>query len=302
MPEEKIISVKNLSKHYGDFHAVDNLSFSVNKGDIYGFLGPNGAGKSTTIRMMVSLIYPTSGEIEIFGKSITENRMSVLSNIGCLIERPDFYGNLSALANLKILASVTNLKRSKKDFLVLLDLVGLNGKEDQKVKTFSQGMKQRLGLAQALMHNPDLLILDEPSNGLDPQGIRDMRELLIRVNKEQGKTILLSSHLLDEMELMANRMVIINKGKNVVEGDMKSLLTEATLPIQIDSDNSSLVIELITRAGFKAEINITDPGLVTAYLKKLEISGVNKLLVNAGVSVSSIRTVKTLEEYFFSKT
>jgi len=210
-----ILEINHLSKKYKDFIAVDDLSFSVNRGDVYGFLGQNGAGKSTTIRMMLTLIEPTSGEINIFGKPLSKNRHEILSKIGAVVERPDLYKYLTAYENLKLFAQMSNINVTHKLLMDQLDMVGLADRSDSKVKTYSQGMKQRLGIGIALVHNPDLIILDEPTNGLDPQGIADIRHLILKLSTEMGKTVVVSSHLLSEIELIANRMIVIHKGKKL---------------------------------------------------------------------------------------
>lgn len=213
---EKAIEVKQLAKSFGSFQAVRDVSFSVNKGDVFGFLGPNGAGKSTTIRCLLSLIKPNAGEIKLFGMDYAGNRASILSKIGSIIEKPDFYKYLSAQKNLEIFARISGADVTKKQILEMIDFVGLSGREGDKVSGFSHGMKQRLGIAQTLLHQPDLIILDEPTTGLDPQGIVEIRNLILRLKNEQNKTILLSSHQLSEIELIANRMVIIKDRKSVV--------------------------------------------------------------------------------------
>ncbi|MCF8412501.1 MAG: ATP-binding cassette domain-containing protein, partial [Melioribacteraceae bacterium] len=213
MSYEKIIEVKGLTKKYKDLVAVNNLDLNVYRGDVFGFLGPNGAGKSTTIRMLLTLIEPTAGDIKIFGLPLKKNRIEILSKIGAIVEKPDFYLYLSAYKNLEILGKVSGADTSNKRLMEILELVGLDKRWKSKVKTFSHGMKQRLGIAQALLHNPELIILDEPTTGLDPMGIKEIRDLIIQLSRDQGKTIFLSSHILREVELIANRMIIINKGE-----------------------------------------------------------------------------------------
>ena len=205
-----VIKVDNLSKKFKDFTAVNNLSFTVNKGDVYGFLGQNGAGKSTTIRMLLTLIKPTTGNITIFEKNLQTNRKKILQQTGAVIEKPDLYKYLSAYDNLSIFAKMSGIKSTKLLLMNQLEMVGLAQRAKDKVETFSQGMKQRLGIAVALVHNPDLIILDEPTNGLDPQGITDIRNLILSLSKDRGKTVVVSSHLLSEIELVANRMIIIH--------------------------------------------------------------------------------------------
>jgi ABC-type multidrug transport system ATPase subunit len=176
-----ILQVNQLCKSFQDFKAVQNLSFSVYEGDIFGFLGENGAGKSTTIRMILTLIKPTSGDIKLLGKNLQQNRNEILSQIGAVIERPDLYKYLSAYENLNLFARMSGLNISRNKLMEQLDVVGLADRSDSKVKTFSQGMKQRLGIAVSLVHDPTLIILDEPTNGLDPQGITDIRNLILRL-------------------------------------------------------------------------------------------------------------------------
>ena len=235
-----IIEVNHLCKSFNRLNAVNNLSFTVNQGDIFGFLGENGAGKSTTIRMLLTLIQPTSGNIQLFGEPLQQNRKSILQRVGAVIEKPDLYKYLSAFENLNLFAKMSGLKLSTNTLMEQLDLVGLADRSNSKVKTFSQGMKQRLGIAVALVHNPPLIVLDEPTNGLDPQGIVDIRNLIIQLSKERGKTILVSSHLLSEIEIIANRLLIIHKGEKVVEGPVKILLDPAETIVKIETSDNYL--------------------------------------------------------------
>lgn len=218
-----IIQVKGLTKQFGSFIAVDNLSFQVREGEVYGFLGQNGAGKSTTIRMLVSLIAPSSGEIEIFGRSLLSHRNEILRNIGAVIEKPDVYKYLTAFENLKLFARLSGMKPTREKLMQQLEQVGLATRANDKVKTFSQGMKQRLGIAIALVHNPALIILDEPTNGLDPQGIADIRNLILYLSQDLRKTVLVSSHLLHEIQQIASNVLIIDQGKKIIEGTTAEL-------------------------------------------------------------------------------
>ncbi len=219
-----IIQVKNLSKDFKEVKAVQDLSFTVESGSIYGFLGQNGAGKSTTIRMLLSLVRPDAGEIEIFGMDLQRHRKEILRQVGAIIEKPDSYKYLTALENLRIFAVMSGMKITSAKLLDQLAAVGLAERAHSKVKTFSQGMKQRLGIAVALVHEPQLVILDEPINGLDPQGIADVRNLILRLSREQNKTIFVSSHLLTEMQLIADSVLIIDRGHKVAEGRKEDLL------------------------------------------------------------------------------
>jgi len=190
--EEKVIEVKNLSKVFREVKAVEGLNLNVNRGDVFGFLGPNGAGKSTTIRMLMALITPQEGSIKILGLSLNQNKKEISARVGAIVEKPDFYNYLSAYKNLEILSRISGKNITKKRIMDTLDLVGLGSRHNSKVKTYSHGMKQRLGIAQALLHDPELIILDEPTTGLDPQGVKEIRDLIIHLSKSEGKTVFLS--------------------------------------------------------------------------------------------------------------
>ncbi|MGI8636611.1 MAG: ABC transporter ATP-binding protein [Segetibacter sp.] len=241
-----VIKVTNLTKHFKDIIAVENLSFTVNEGDIYGFLGQNGAGKSTTIRMLLSLIKTGKGEIEMFGMNLFNHHKEVLRQTGAVIEKPDVYKYLSAFENIELFSKISGgAKLTKTQLIDKLAVVGLKDRAFSKVKTFSQGMKQRLGIAIALVHDPKLIILDEPTNGLDPQGIADVRNLILYLSKELNKTILVSSHLLSEIQLIANRLLIIDKGKKLVEGNAKELFDPAETLVELETlDNEKAIDEL----------------------------------------------------------
>lgn len=302
MGDQQIIEVSKLYKTFGRTTVVNNLSFHVMQGDIYGFLGPNGAGKSTTLRMLVSLIKPDSGDISIIGKDLHKNRPEIMRSCGILIERPDFYKYLNAIDNLKVISNSGGVSVSRRRIHEVIEMVGLTGHEHKKVKTYSQGMKQRLGLAQALLHNPALLLLDEPSNGLDPQGIREMRELIISLNKVHGKTILLSSHLLYEIELMANRMLIINKGASVVEGDVFELLNQGIYRVNFNVSDVIKAKELLSRITNEPITTDQATQTITATLSNHQIPVANQLLVEHQIDVHAIKPLRALEEYFLSLT
>ena len=295
---EIVVSVSGLSKSFKGFKALKKVSFQVNRNDVFGFLGPNGAGKSTTLRCMLSLISPDSGEIKVFGQSLSENRNSVLSNIGSIIEKPDFYTYLSAFRNLEMIGRISGRSVSKSEIYDILHFVGLEGREKSKFKTFSHGMKQRLGIAQALMHNPDLIVLDEPTTGLDPQGIVDIRELILKLSQKEGKTIILSSHQLSEIEMIANRMVIINKGQSLIEGEVSSLLNSDQIVVRFEVDSPNQFERLVSKE-FKAikEMEIHD-GFVEFEVEKKWIPEINKAVVKNGVNVSAIEQKRKLEDYF----
>lgn len=298
---EPIIELRGLTKQFGAIHAVENLDLTVCRGDIYGFLGPNGAGKSTTIRMMLSLIRPSSGSIKILGQSLAEHRASILRRVGAIVEKPDFYLYLTARRNLEILGRLSGADVSRRSIEAALDHVGLGGRADSKVKTFSYGMKQRLGIAQALLHDPELVILDEPVNGLDPQGVREIRELILELAHGRGKTVFLSSHLLPEVEMIANRMAIIAGGKAVVEGTVKELLNEGMLKVSIETDAPDRAASILTQAGFLPAGDAAAHSVVFS-MEKSGIPVAISLITGAGIAVYGIDSTRSLEEYFIAIT
>jgi ABC-2 type transport system ATP-binding protein len=300
--EEKIIEIKNLSKKFKNLQAVDNLSLSVFKGDVFGFLGPNGAGKSTTIRMLLSLISPSGGDIELFGKTLKSSRKDILKKVGAIVEKPDFYGYLSAYNNLEILGKLSKTDVSKKRIMELLELVGLEKRYKSKVKTFSHGMKQRLGLAQALLHDPELIILDEPTTGLDPQGMKEIRDLIIHLSREKQKTIFLSSHILYEVELVASRMIIINKGKKQVEGYVKDLLNANRLKVTFEVDDENKAKDILNLTAWMERLESVTPGKLIFSLEQQEIAPLNKYFIENNIAVSGVIPTRSLEEYFLNIT
>jgi len=300
--EEKIIEIKGLTKKFKDVKAVDELSLNVNKGDIFGFLGPNGAGKSTTIRMLLTLIRPNEGTIRLFGKSLNEERNLILQDVGAIVEKPDFYNYLSAYKNLEILGRISGREVSSNRIMEILEIVGLKERRTSKVKTYSHGMKQRLGIAQALLHDPELIILDEPTTGLDPQGMKEIRDLIIHLRDEKNKTIFLSSHLLSEVEQIANRMIIINKGKTVVEGFVRDLLNSAELKVTIEVDTIDSAKQLISQSRWADKIDSIKNNKLILNLPSEEIAELNKYFVENNISVSAVIPTRSLEEYFLKIT
>jgi ABC-type multidrug transport system ATPase subunit len=294
----KILEIKNLHKLFGDFKAVNNISLHVNKGDIYGFLGPNGAGKSTTLRMVLGLIRPSEGNIFIKGENISGNNRKYLNDIGALIEKPDFYKNLSALDNLKILYKMSKLKNNHRIFEVLNE-VDLWEKRNQKVGGFSQGMKQRLGIAQTLLHEPSLIILDEPSNGLDPQGQADMRELILRINKEMQITVIISSHILSEIEKIANRMVVINNGEKILEGNVRELMSKELLKVSFKSSEIVKLSEFLKNENINMEVRNDD---IIAFINEESIPNVIRNITQKNIPISEVKQMRTLEELFLGLT
>lgn len=295
---EKVIEVKSLAKRFGTFDAVRDVSFSVYKGDVFGFLGPNGAGKSTTIRCMLSLIRPDAGSIELFGMPLSQNRSAILRRVGCIIEKPDFYKYLSAEKNLEMFSRISGSPSGKKDIYKMLDFVGLNGREKDKVAGFSHGMKQRLGIAQTLLHNPDLIVLDEPTTGLDPQGIIDIRNLILRLKTEQNKTVILSSHQLSEIEIIANRLVIINKGRSLIEGTVADLLNSEELVLRLEVDAAEKSKQLIQQFFPRATLTLSQGQFLELTIDRNEVPRLNAVLVENSVAVFSLEARKKLEDYF----
>jgi ABC-type multidrug transport system ATPase subunit len=295
---QPIIEVRQLAKKFGTFEAVKDVSFTVNQGDVFGFLGPNGAGKSTTIRCMLSLITPNAGTVKLFGKTYTEDRIGILSRIGSIIEKPDFYKYLSAKKNLEIFARISGANVSKKEIEEMLEFVGLGGRGGDKIGGFSHGMKQRIGIAQTLLHKPDLIILDEPTTGLDPQGIIEIRNLILRLKNEQNKTIVLSSHQLSEIELIANRMVIINKGRSIVEGSVQDLMNAQELVLTLEVDQLELTRGIIQNNYANAQILTIKENVLELTLEKQQVATLNQDLVRAGVSVAALEPKRRLEDFF----
>ncbi len=303
MNDDPILSVQHLKKTFGNFTAVKDVSFTVNKGDIFGFLGPNGAGKSTTMRCMLSLIKPDAGQIQIFGKDLFKERVSIMSGIGSIVEKPDFYKYLSALQNLKIFARISGADVSEKQLYEQLEFVGLAGREKDKVAGFSHGMKQRLGIAQTLLHQPELIVLDEPTTGLDPQGIIEVRELILRLKNEQQKTVILSSHQLAEIELVANRMVIINRGEGVVEGDVAQLMNQQETALHLElSENASGAAALITANFPEVKLKISSPKTLEVNIEKYYIPSLNAKLVAEGFEIMALEPKRKLEDFFIQMT
>jgi ABC-type multidrug transport system ATPase subunit len=297
-----LVTVSHLTKKFRAHTAVDDLSFSVNEGDVYGFLGQNGAGKSTTIRMLLTLVKPTNGHIDLFDLDLKKHRRKILSQVGAVIEKPDLYKYLSAYENLSLFARMSGSEISKKEINSQLEIVGLGGREKDKVKTYSQGMKQRLGIAVALIHNPRLIILDEPTNGLDPQGIADMRNLILHLSRHLNKTVIVSSHLLHEIEQISTRMLIIDDGKKMVEGTVASLMDPAKTLVEAEvSDPKGAANLLETTQWFRYLQKSTNRVLIFQLPKEL-VPDLNSDLVGLGIRVLSLEAKNSLEAYFLSLT
>ena len=296
-----VIQVNGLSKHFGTLKAVDHLDFSVTEGEVFGFLGQNGSGKSTTIRMLLSLIHPTSGSIELFGKPLNKYRDEILEEVGAIIERPDLYPYLTAKEHLQLFAKLRNKHVGENSIQDTLVKVGLADRSKDKVQTFSLGMKQRLGIAIALLHNPSLIILDEPTNGLDPQGISDIRNLIKQLAQQEGKTVLVSSHLLSEIEQMATQIMILHKGKKVADGPIQKLLDPNEMIVHIKTTNDAQTLQIILSGSFSNYLLQRNDGIYLR-LPDYEIPLLNTSLVNAGVGLIGVETRNSLEDYFLQVT
>ncbi len=291
-----VILCKSLAKRFGSTQAVDHLDLTVGQGDVFGFLGPNGAGKSTTMRMLVGLIRPNAGRCEVFGHDCWTQHVAAMRDVGGLIEDPAVYKYLSGRDNLRILANMGR-NRTTAEIDEALDIVGLTTRANDKVKNYSHGMKQRLAVALAIVGKPKLVLLDEPTNGLDPQGMREIRDLLRCLAAEHGMTIFLSSHLLNEVEQVCNRVAVVNKGR-VVETGLVSELLSATDLCRVTVGNSQQAAEVVSKMGDAAVKNSAD-GVLTIGLTGIDSAELNRRLVQAGVAVSALAPVKTsLEDIY----
>jgi ABC-type multidrug transport system ATPase subunit len=297
-----IVNVTGLTKQFKNLTAVQDLSFSVNEGDVYGFLGQNGAGKSTTIRMLLTLIKPTAGEVEIFGKKLTTHRNEILAQVGAVIEKPDVYKYLSAYENLKLFARLSGVEATEKKLLEQLDKVGLLHRAKDTVKTFSQGMKQRLGIAIALVHDPKLIILDEPTNGLDPQGIADVRNLILHLSRDLKKTIIVSSHLLSEIEQVATRVLIIDKGKKIVEGNASELFDPSQTIVALETFDNGCALQQLQVSAWAGKLQGQRDSAILIKLDRKQISQLHRDLVDMDIQVLSLQPRHSLEDYFLQVT
>ena len=293
-----IIETHDLTKKYGNQNSVSHLNIHVKKGRIYGLLGRNGAGKTTTMRMLLGLTAPTSGEVEIFGKPIHGNEKEILPRIGCLIESPGFYPNLTGTENLKIFADLRGLK-SPQYIKNALEVVNLPYRDKKLFSQYSLGMKQRLGIANAILHDPELLILDEPTNGLDPIGIAEVRNFIKDLSVDRGKTILISSHILSEIALLADDIGIIDHGVLLEESSMEDLEKKNRKYIQLqvsDVPKASLILE---RQFHVTDYAVQDEHSLRLYDTALDMAAINKALVVQDVAVISSQICNdTLEDYF----
>ncbi|MBH5319133.1 ABC transporter ATP-binding protein [Paenibacillus sp. GSMTC-2017] len=299
--DEIIVRLQDVTKRIGKRTIIDRLTLDLPRGEVFGFLGPNGAGKTTTIRMMVGLMSLTSGQILIDGHSITKDYEKAIRHVGAIVENPEMYKYLTGYQNLihyaRMIPGVTSHRVKE-----VVSLVGLTGRIHDKVKTYSLGMRQRLGVAQAILHNPKLLILDEPTNGLDPAGMRELRDYIRNLAKNEGIAVFVSSHMLSEMELMCDRVAIIQNGKLIdvrqIQG-MRDTLTITSIIFEVNSTEAA--IDALVALGTNAEV--AGPNHIAFQGDKEMAATVNAALVQAGLKVYSIRAeAKSLEDQFLEVT
>jgi ABC-type multidrug transport system ATPase subunit len=298
--DESVLSIHNLSKYYGKRLAVDNLSLNVRRSEIFGFLGPNGAGKTTTIRMVLGLITPSSGSVEILGKDMLTHRAEILPRVGALVETPALYLYLSGRDNLRAVGSALGgVPRARID--EVLELVGLQNRQKDRVRTYSLGMKQRLGVAMALLQDPDVLVLDEPANGLDPAGIVEIRDLMHRLS-EEGKTVFISSHLLGEVQQICTRVAIINLGKLVAESTIQEL-TSAHGEFCVTLERAQEALELVQEQVWGKGAHLNEHGALISPAPGNRGRDLNLFLVKAGFAPDLItQATQDLEEVFLRLT
>ncbi|WP_088073012.1 ABC transporter ATP-binding protein [Gottfriedia luciferensis] len=297
----RVLKLDNVSKIIKGKVLVDQISFEVYEGEVFGFLGPNGAGKTTTIRMLVGLIAPTKGKIEIAGFNVRTHFKQAMRQIGCIVENPELYGYLTGWENLYQFSRMLGINDETK-ISEVVKLVKLDERIHEKVKTYSLGMKQRLGIAQALLGNPKLLILDEPTNGLDPAGIRELREFIHMLVKQQNISVFISSHLLSEIEMICDRVGIINKGKMVRVSTVKELVDEAAERVEWRVSPLPKAIEILKKDSSIQDISTNDD-LILCRMSPLKINQLIQIFVDESVQVNGVRTMSvTLEDLFMEMT
>lgn len=294
-----IVETHNLSKSYGGTNRVHQVNLAVETGQIFGFLGPNGAGKTTTLKMLLGLIKPTEGTVKVFGKDLNKHRPSILNQTGSLIESPSYYGHLTGLENMKVMQRLRNVPHKNID--EALKIVRLENQKHKQADQYSLGMKQRLGIAMALLAFPSLLILDEPTNGLDPAGIGEIRELIKSLPGQYGITVLLSSHLLSEIEQIATSVGIISDGKLLFQGTMQSLQANNKTTIRFQTTDTTRAEKILLTQGYMPTVH--GKQLVFNYLRDEEVSQMNKVLVEHDIPVIRIEEhKKSLEDIFLDLT
>lgn len=294
-----VLHIQNLEKYYGNFQALKGVDMEVQKGEIFGLLGPNGAGKTTMMRILVGLIKPSAGSVQYFSQLDLKHLNSILPRIGCIIEEPKFYPYLSGKWNLQVAGKYFPKPISDERIDEMIELVGLKGREGDRVSTYSQGMRQRLGIAQAMLNDPELLFLDEPTNGLDPKGIIELRELIIRLKEDFGKTIVISSHILSEIEEMADSMAIINNGKCVAQGSVNELLKKNTVTVSLETDDQHATKTILENLNYTPKL---DEKTLTFQADLNDIPKVVVKLTAENRKVYRLDHRRRLEDYFLKLT
>jgi ABC-2 type transport system ATP-binding protein len=294
---DTILTINNLTKKFGYLTAVKDLSFTINKGNVYGILGPNGSGKSTTLGIVLNVVNKTSGDFSWFDGNTTTH--DALKKVGAIIERPNFYPYMSAYQNLKLVCKIKGVDFSKVD--EKLELVGLLDRKDSKFQTYSLGMKQRLAIASALLNDPEILILDEPTNGLDPQGIHQIRTLIKQI-ASNGTTILLASHLLDEVEKVCSHVVVLRKGEKLYSGRVDEMISSHGF-FELKAEKQSELIQVLEADANFSSVK-TEGELITAFLNEpMDASAFNKLMFDKGITLSHlVKRKESLEEQFLKLT
>jgi len=296
---EVIVRTEHLTKRFGHLVAVEDLNLEIHQGEVFGFLGPNGAGKTTTIGMMLGLIEPTAGRVEVFGLDVRNNLASILPRVGVLMEKPSFYPYLSGRDNLHLFARVSG-GVSRDRIEQVLELVELSGRARDKFKIYSQGMKQRLGIACALLHDPEFIILDEPTTGLDPAGLKEIRDLIIKLGRE-GKTIFLSSHRLHEVEQVCGQVAIIKQGRMIAQGMMKDLLKRGGM-LQLRVTEPDRAMAVLREQSWISPLT-REGDLLLLGISAERAAEVSALLAENGIFVSEMKTREdTLESFFLEVT
>ena len=296
-----VLQTEGLSKHFGSFKAVQDLNLEVQEGDLYGFLGPNGSGKTTTMRMILQLIRATAGRVLVFGKDIQSDFIGIMKQVGALVELPAYYPYLSAVTNLEILRLASGGVPASR-IPEILETVGLASRMRDRVGTYSQGMRQRLGIAMALLARPRLVFLDEPTNGLDPQGIQQIRGVIQELNRRDGVTFIISSHLLHEVELTCNRVGMIKQGKLLFQDRLESIIARTVDGLRIRCEPRAKAIELLRAKEGVKEAHEEEGGHVRVVCDAARFAELNALLVGNGVTVSELTPARrTLEEFFLSQ-
>ena len=301
--KEVALSIKNITKIYGKKTAADHVSFDIHRGEIFGFLGPNGAGKTTVIKSILGFIFPDEGEVVINGYNTKTHYEKAMASVGGIVENPEMYTNLSARQNIEMYARLHgNIPKSRIDEVI--SDVGLSARSKEAIKKYSLGMKQRIGLAQAMVHKPNLLILDEPTNGLDPTGIHQLRDILKKYAHEDGAAVMVSSHILSEMQLLCDRVGIINNGKLISVCTMEELSHQMnpTTQYSIKVSDTSKATELLKGNESVAKVETND-NMITAEISEDNIASVVRLLVTGGVDISEVRKIESsLEDIFLQVT